>query len=71
MSRLAVILFSLGGPDSLDAVRPFLRNLFADPVILPAPAPVRFLLSRYIAGRRTASARAAYEELGGASPLLE
>ena len=71
MSRLAVVLFNLGGPDSLEAVRPFLRNLLADPAILPAPAPVRFLLSRYIAGRRAAPARAAYEQLGGASPLLE
>ncbi len=71
MSRLAVVLFNLGGPDRPEAVRPFLRNLFSDPAILPAPAPVRFLLSRYIAGRRTAPARAAYEQLGGASPLLE
>ena len=70
MSRLAVVLFSLGGPDSPAAVKPFLRNLFFDPAILPAPAPVRFLLSRYIAGRREGPARAAYEQLGGASPLL-
>ncbi|WP_293469782.1 hypothetical protein, partial [Phenylobacterium sp.] len=26
MSKLAVVLFNLGGPDSLDAVRPFLFN---------------------------------------------
>ena len=71
MSRLAVVLFNLGGPDSPEAVRPFLRNLFSDPAILPAPAAVRFLLSRYIAGRRAAPAREAYEQLGGASPLLE
>lgn len=71
MSRLAVVLFNLGGPDRPEAVGPFLRNLFSDPAILPAPAPVRFLLSRYIAGRRTAPARAVYERLGGASPLLE
>ena len=71
MSRLAVVLFNLGGPDSPDAVGPFLRNLFSDLAILPAPAPVRFLLSRYIASRRVAAARAIYEQLGGASPLLE
>ena len=71
MSRLAVVLFNLGGPDSPDAVRPFLHNLFSDPAILPAPAPIRFLLSRYIAGRRAAAARDIYEQLGGASPLLE
>ncbi len=71
MSRLAVVLFNLGGPDSPAAVGPFLRNLFSDPAILPVPAPVRFLLSRYIAGRRAAPARAIYEQLGGASPLPE
>ena len=71
MSRLAVILFNLGGPDSPEAVKPFLQNLFSDPAILPAPGPVRFLLSRYIAGRRAAPARAIYEQLGGASPLLD
>lgn len=71
MRRLAVILFNLGGPDSPEAVKPFLRNLFSDPAILTVPAPVRFFLSRYIAGRREAPARAAYEQLGGASPLLE
>ncbi|MCY3980327.1 MAG: ferrochelatase [Alphaproteobacteria bacterium] len=70
MSRLAVILFNLGGPDSPEAVKPFLRNLFFDPAIIPAPAPVRFLLARYIAGKRTAPARAVYEQLGGSSPLL-
>ena len=71
MSRLAVILFNLGGPDSPEAVKPFLQNLFSDPAILPAPGPIRFLLSRYIAGRRAAPARAIYEQLGGASPLLD
>ena len=71
MSRLAVVLFNLGGPDSPDAVRPFLHNLFSDRAILPAPAPIRFLLSRYIAGRRATAARGIYEQLGGASPLLE
>ena len=70
MRRLAVILFNLGGPDSLEAVKPFLRNLFSDPAILTVPAPVRFFLSRYIAGRREAPARAAYQQLGGVSPLL-
>ena len=70
MRRVAVILFNLGGPDSPEAVKPFLRNLFSDPAILTVPAPIRFFLSRFIAGRREASARAVYEQLGGVSPLL-
>ena len=36
--KIAIILFNLGGPDSLEAVQPFLRNLFGDPAILRLPA---------------------------------
>ncbi len=68
--KLAVILFNLGGPDSLDAVRPFLTNLFEDPAIIDAPFPIRWLLARYIAFHRAPVARRMYEIIGGASPLL-
>lgn len=69
MARLAVVLFNLGGPDSLDAVRPFLINLFSDPAIITAPRPLRWLLARWIARRREPAARNIYGVLGGASPL--
>ena len=69
MSRLAVVLFNLGGPDSLDAVEPFLRNLFRDPAIIRAPAPVRHLVARLIARRRGPKARDIYRTIGGHSPL--
>ena len=71
MSRTAVVLMNLGGPDSLDAVEPFLRNLFRDPAIIGAPAPVRWLLARLIAKRRGPKAREIYRSIGGRSPLLE
>ena len=70
MSRVAVVLFNLGGPDSLDAVEPFLRNLFRDPAIIRAPAPVRHLIARLIARRRGPEARDIYGTIGGRSPLL-
>ena len=70
MSRVAVVLFNLGGPDSLDAVEPFLRNLFRDPAIIRAPAPVRHLIARLIARRRGPEARGIYGTIGGRSPLL-
>ena len=70
MSRLAVVLMNLGGPDSLDAVEPFLRNLFRDPAIIRAPAPVRHLLARLITKKRGPEARKIYRTLGGRSPLL-
>ena len=69
-TRLAVVLFNLGGPDSPEAVRPFLINLFKDPAILRVPFFVRPLLARIIAIARTKPATANYEILGGSSPLL-
>ena len=69
MARTAVILFNLGGPDNLDAVKPFLRNLFSDPAIISSPAPVRWFLSRFISMRRARHARAIYEKIGGSSPI--
>jgi len=70
MRRVAVILFSMGGPDRLEAVRPFLINLFSDPAILRLPGPVRWLVARLIAWRRAPVAVEVYRRLGGGSPLL-
>ncbi len=70
MSRTAVVLFNLGGPDSLKAVAPFLVNLFSDPAIIGLPQPLRSLVARAIAWRRAPVARAIYGHLGGGSPLL-
>lgn len=69
--RVAVILFNLGGPDSLAAVRPFLFNLFNDSAIIGAPQPLRFLLAQFISRARANVARANYQLMGGRSPLLE
>jgi ferrochelatase len=68
--RIAVVLFNLGGPDSLKAVRPFLFKLFSDPAILRLPPVLRLPLALLIAGLRARSARANYAHMGGASPLL-
>ena len=70
MARTAVVLMNLGGPDSLDAVEPFLTNLFGDPAIIRLPWLLRMPLARLIARRRARTAREIYSKLGGASPLL-
>lgn len=70
MIRRAVVLMNLGGPDSPDAVRPFLYNLFSDRAIIGLPAPLRLPLAALIAARRAPIARRIYAQLGGASPLL-
>ncbi|HVC60866.1 MAG TPA: ferrochelatase [Acetobacteraceae bacterium] len=69
--RVAVVLFNLGGPDRLPAIRPFLLNLFRDPAILRVPLLLRFLLGRAIAYLRLPAARANYALLDGCSPLLD
>lgn len=69
--RLAVVLFNLGGPDSLEAVEPFLKNLFLDPAIIPAPGPIRKVLARRISRKRAPVTREIYGKLGGKTPLLE
>ena len=40
--KTAVVMFNLGGPDSLEAVKPFLFNLFYDPAIITVPNPFRW-----------------------------
>jgi protoporphyrin/coproporphyrin ferrochelatase len=70
MSRTAIVLFNLGGPDSLDAVEPFLFNLFADPAIIALPGPLRRLVARLISHRRAPVARHIYAQIGNSSPIL-
>ncbi len=69
----AVILLNMGGPDSEEAVEPFLANLFSDPAILPLPLPgvFRGVLARFIARKRAAKVRPRYRALGGKSPQLD
>lgn len=69
----AVVLFNLGGPDSLAAVEPFLANLFSDPDIFRVPLArlIQKPLARFIARRRAPEAAHGYRAIGGRSPLLE
>jgi ferrochelatase len=69
--KLGIILFNLGGPDSPEAVEPFLRNLFSDPAIISLPGLIRKPLARFIARRRAPLARKIYDHIGGRSPILE
>ena len=69
-AKVAVILFNLGAPDQLSAVRPFLRNLFLDPAIIRLPFLLRFPLALMISTLRARTAKKIYAALGGSSPLL-
>ena len=69
--RIAVVLFQLGGPDTLAAVEPFLYNLFCDPDIINFPGSflARKALARWISSRRSIDVRKNYAEIGGGSPI--
>lgn len=71
--RTAVVLFNLGGPDSLAAVRPFLYNLFSDPDIFKFPLGfiTQKIFAALISWRRAPEASEGYAAMGGKSPLLE
>ena len=71
--KLGVVLFQLGGPDSLESIEPFLYNLFSDPDIIDFPFAriARQPLARLIAARRARHVAHHYGKIGGRSPLLE
>jgi ferrochelatase len=71
--RLGVVLFQLGGPDSPEAVEPFLYNLFCDPDIINFMGAwlARRPLAWWIAHRRAAIVREHYDAIGGQSPIRE
>jgi protoporphyrin/coproporphyrin ferrochelatase len=71
--KLGVVLFQLGGPDSIEAIEPFLYNLFSDPDIIDFPFAriARQPLARLIASRRAKHVAEHYREIGGRSPILD
>src|SRR5947208_8943012 len=69
--KIGIVLLNLGGPDTLDAVEPFLYNLFSDPDIIDFPGSFLFRkrLAKLISTRRSPMVIKQYEEIGGGSPL--
>jgi len=70
--KTAVLLLQMGGPDSLEAVQPFLRNLFSDrDIIQIGPAFIQPLIASFISRRRSRKVVEYYRQIGGKSPLRE
>lgn len=67
-----VLLLNLGGPWSLDQVRPFLRTLFGDRTIMPLPggAVLQGAWAGLLATLRRRAVEERYRQIGGRSPLL-
>ena len=69
--RVGVVLFQLGGPDTLEAIEPFLYNLFCDPDIIDFPfARIgRKPLAKLISTTRAKRVQHHYSVIGGGSPI--
>ncbi|MCS6817348.1 MAG: ferrochelatase [Blastocatellia bacterium] len=72
MPEHGIVLLNLGGPDSQQAVEPFLRNLFSDPDIFRIPMGRLWQrpLARAIAKARAPIVARHYAHIGGRSPIL-
>lgn len=68
--KIAVVLFNLGGPDSVESVEPFLYNLFCDPDIFNLPFGQK-LFAKLISSRRAPKVAGEYKLIGGKSPINE
>jgi protoporphyrin/coproporphyrin ferrochelatase len=71
--KIGVVLLNLGGPDSLEAVEPFLFNLFNDPDIINFPLSFLFRkrLAKLISSKRHPRIQEQYKQIGGKSPLKD
>lgn len=69
--KVAVVLFNLGGPDNLGAVKPFLFNLFFDKKIIRLPLVLRYIVAKIISSKRENTAKEIYQKMGGKSTILD
>jgi len=69
--RVGIVLFQLGGPDTLEAIEPFLYNLFCDPDIIDFPfARIgRKPLAKLISTTRARKVQHHYATIGGGSQI--
>jgi len=65
----ALLLLNMGGPNNVEEVELFLRNMFADKNILTMNPYTRKLVSQIIINKRLEEVKENYGLLGGKSPL--
>jgi len=69
---IGVLLLNLGGPDSLQAVKPFLYNLFSDRQIIKlGPEFLQKPIAWLISTTRHKKTEGFYSLIGGKSPILD
>lgn len=68
----AIVLLNMGGPNNLDEVEMFLKNMFNDPNILTMKSN---LMRKFVGGMitftRAESSQEIYRQLGGKSPIVD
>ena len=67
----ALLLLNMGGPNNIDEVELFLRNMFADKHILTMNPYFRKLIASIIIAKRLENVKENYGLMGGKSPLPE
>ena len=71
MKKEAIVLLNMGGPNNLNEVEMFLKNMFADKNILTMKSNlVRKIVGGLIVFNRTESSQEIYRRLGGKSPIV-
>jgi len=71
--KIGVVLLQMGGPDTYEAVEPFLHNLFLDPFIIDIPLGflLRKPLAKFISSRRSIKVVEDYKKMGRPSPIRD
>ncbi len=67
----ALLLLNMGGPNNIEEVELFLRNMFADEHILTMNPYMRKFIANIIISKRLEDVKENYRLLGGKSPLPE
>jgi len=66
----AILFLNLGGPETLDDVKPFLYRLFSDPEVIRIKwGPLRKWVAWMISSARTEKSKELYQKIGGGSPI--
>ncbi|MDD3008153.1 MAG: ferrochelatase [Arcobacter sp.] len=68
--KRAIVLMNMGGPNNLDEVKVFLKNMFNDKYIIGAPQPIRAMIGAIIVSKRLEIAKENYKKLAGISPIV-
>lgn len=68
--KKAIVLMNMGGPNNVEEVEVFLKNMFNDKYIIGAPQPIRAMIGFMITSLRKKEAKENYKALGGMSPIV-